>query len=144
MGQAYREEQHCGLLFGVMLVLGSIMAFALIFNTMTANVTERATELAALRTLGMSRATLSRLVTGENLLLSLFGLVPGLIVGYAVAAEFMASFPSELFNYDLYIRATTFMFTALAIVVAGFVSEWPALRAVGRLDLGRNVRERAT
>jgi putative ABC transport system permease protein len=120
------------------------MAFALIFNTMTANVTERATELAALRTLGMSRATLARLVTGENLMLTLLGLVPGLIVGYAVAAAFMASFSSDLFNYDLHIRTTTFVFTALAIVVVGLVSQWPALRAVGRLDLGRIVRERAT
>jgi putative ABC transport system permease protein len=140
-------QQYMGLFYvfiGVMLALGAIMAFALIFNTMTANVTERATELAALRTLGMSRATLSRLITGENLLLTLLGLVPGLIVGYAVAAEFMASFSSDLFNYDLHVRPTTFVFTALAILVVGFVSQWPALRAVGRLDLGRIVRERAT
>jgi putative ABC transport system permease protein len=140
-------QQYMGLfyaLIGVMLVLGGIMAFALIFNTMTANVAERASELAALRTLGMSRATLSRLVTGENLILTLAGLVPGLILGYAMAIEFMASFSSDLFDFDLHVRATTFVFTALAIVVVGIASQWPALRAVGRIDLGRIVRERAT
>ena len=120
------------------------MAFALIFNTMTANIAERSTELAALRTLGMSRGTLSRLVTGENMLLTLAGLVPGLILGYLVAAEFMASFSSDLFIFDLRVRVTTFLFTALGIIVVGIVSQWPALRAVGRLDLGRIIRERST
>jgi putative ABC transport system permease protein len=46
---------------GVMLVLGGVMAFALIFNTLSANVMERAVELTALRTLGMSPATIGRL-----------------------------------------------------------------------------------
>ena len=40
---------------GVMIVLGGVLAFALIYNTMSANVSERAVELAMLRTLGMSR-----------------------------------------------------------------------------------------
>jgi len=38
----------------------------------------------------------------------------------------------------------TFFFTAVAIVVVGFVSQWPALRTVAHLDVGRIVRERST
>jgi putative ABC transport system permease protein len=139
-------QQLMGLFYafvGVMLVLGAVMAFALIFNTLTANITERATELAVLRTLGMSRGSISRLVTGENLVLTFAGVVVGLVVGYAVAVEFMASFSSDLFSFDLKVRPTTFLFTAIAVVLVGFVSQWPALRAVGRIDLGRIVRERS-
>jgi putative ABC transport system permease protein len=128
---------------GVMLVLGAVMAFALIFTTMTATIAERTTELAALRALGMSRATVSRLVAGENLILTVAGVAVGLVLGYAVAAEFMASFSSDLFDFTLHVRVTTFLFTGLAILVVGFVSQWPALRAVGRMDLGRIVRERS-
>ena len=128
---------------GIMLVFGAVMAFALIFNTMTANVAERATELAALRTLGMARGTVSRLVTAENVLLTVAGLVPGLIGGYLVAAAFMGSFSSDLFSFDLHVRPTTFLFTALAILVVAIVSQGPALRTVSRIDLGRIVRERS-
>lgn len=139
-------QQYMGLFYafvGVMLVLGAIMAFALIFNTLTANITERATELAALRTLGMSRRTISGLVTGENVLLTIVGVVVGLVLGYAVAAEFMASFSSDLFSFNLRVRPTTFILTAGAVLVVGLLSQWPALRAVGRLELGRIVRERS-
>ncbi len=128
---------------GVMLVLGAVMAFALVFTTMTANVSERSVELAALRILGMPKAQVSRLVTAENLLLIVVGLIPGLVVGYFAAAAAMASFSSDLFRFDLQVRPTTFAFTALAILAVGFVSQWPALRSVGRIDLGRVVRERA-
>jgi putative ABC transport system permease protein len=129
---------------GVMLVLGGAMAFALIFNTLSANVAERAVELTALRTLGMTPATIGRLVTAENILLTVVALVPGLAVAYVMAAVFMASFSSDLFRFDLEVRPTTFLGTGLVIVVVALLSQWPSLRAVGRLDLARVARERVT
>lgn len=128
---------------GVMIVLGGVLAFALIYNTMSANVTERSAELAVLRTLGLSRRAIGGLVTGQNLLLTGVGLVPGLLAGWAMAAVFMASFSSDMFTFDLRVRPTTFLFTALAILVVGALSQIPALRAVSRLDLGRIVRDRS-
>jgi putative ABC transport system permease protein len=139
-------EQYMGLFYafvGAMLMLGGVMAFALIFNTMSANVSERSVEFAVLRTLGMTRASIGRLITAENLLLTLLGVIPGLIVGYLVAAFFMASFSSDMFSFNLELRASTLVLTALAIIAVGLLSQWPALRAVGRIDLGRVVRERS-
>jgi putative ABC transport system permease protein len=128
----------------VMVALGAVMAFALIFTTMTTNVSERAVELAALRALGMPQRQVSRLVTAENLLLIVAGLVPGLIVGYFGAAAAMASFSSDLFQFNLEMRPTTLVLTAVAIVAVGLVSQGPALRSVGRIDLATVVRERAS
>jgi putative ABC transport system permease protein len=129
---------------GVMLALGGVMAFALIFNTLSANVMERAVELTALRALGMSSATIGRIVTAENVLLTIIALVPGLIVAYAMAAVFMASFSSDLFQFELTVRPTTILGTAVLILVVALLSQVPALRTVRRLDLARVVRERAT
>jgi putative ABC transport system permease protein len=140
-------QQFLGLFYafvGVTLVLGGIMAFALIFNTLSANVMERAVELTALRALGMPSATIGRIVTAENVLLTLIALVPGLVVAYALAAVFMASFSSDLFQFELAVRPTTFVGTAVAIVVVALLSQVPSLRTVRRLDLARVVRERAT
>ncbi len=128
---------------GVMLVLGGVLAFALVFITMTTNVAERSMELASLRTLGMARVTVSRLVTSENMLLIVVGLVPGLVLGYFAAASVMGSFSSDLFQFDLQVRPATFVITAAVILAVGVVSQWPALRSIGRIDLGRVTRERA-
>lgn len=128
---------------GVALVLGAVMAFVVIFTTMTANVAERTVELATLRTMGVAGSTVSWMVTAENLVLTLLGLVPGLLVGYVGAAIFMASFSSDLFRFDLEVRPRTFLMTAAAIVLVALASQWPALRTVSRLDLGRIVRARS-
>ncbi len=129
---------------GVMLAFGAVMAFAILFVTIGSNVAERGTELATLRAMGMPIGVVGRVVSGENLLLTLAGIVPGLILGYIGAAVFMASFNSDLFTFDLVVRPLTFVGTALGILVAAALSQWPALRAVRRLDLARVVRERAS
>jgi putative ABC transport system permease protein len=92
----------------------------------------------------MAPATIGRLVTAENLLLTVVALVPGLVVAYAMAAAFMASFSSDLFRFDLEVRPTTLLGTAVAILAVALLSQWPSLRAVNRLDMARVVRERAT
>lgn len=128
---------------GLMLVFGAILAFALVFNALSVNVAERATEVATLRSEGVTPARVGRLIGSESLLVVALGIPPGLLAGYLVAKGFMASFSSDLFRYDLAIRPVTFLLAALAMLVVGLVSGWPALRAIRRVDLPTVLRERA-
>ncbi len=140
-------DQFMGLFYafvGVMFVLGAVLAFALIYATISANVSERTVELANLRASGMSAVEIGRLISAENLLLTTIGIVPGLVVGYAGATVFMAAFSSDLFAFDLQVRPISFVMAAAAALAAVALSLWPALRAVARVDLGKVVRERAT
>ena len=139
-------DQFMGLFYafvGIMLALGGVMAFALIYNTISANIAERASEVAMMRAGGIARWTISRLLTAENVLLTLIGVVPGLVFGYAFAYEGLATYSSDLFKWDLYIRPTTYVFTVIAILIAALVSQRPVLRAVQRIDVATVVRERS-
>ncbi|MDH3755036.1 MAG: ABC transporter permease, partial [Acidimicrobiia bacterium] len=128
---------------GVMVVFGALMAFALLFNTSLVNVSERSCELAAIHVNGASPGQLTRLLAGENLLLTLMSIVPGLVVGYWVSARFMDSFSSDLFDFGLEIRARTVVLSAVAIIVVSALAQWPTARAVKKLDVARVVRERS-
>jgi len=139
-------RQYMGLFYafvGIMLALGGIMAFALIYNTISANIAERASEVAMMRAGGIARRTISRLLTAENVLLTLIGVIPGLLFGYVFAYYGLAVYSSDLFKWDLYIRPTTYVFTVIAIIIAALVSQRPVLRAVQRLDVATVVRERS-
>ena len=111
---------------GIMLVFGAVMAFALIFNTISVNVAEREGEYATMRANGLSQRKLASLITGENLLLTALGIIPGLIVGYAVAALFMQSYSSDMFAFKLDMNTSTLVFSSLAMLGRG-----PALGASG-------------
>jgi putative ABC transport system permease protein len=129
---------------GIMLAFGAVMAFALIFNTISVNVAEREGEYATMRANGLSQKQLASLITGENLLLTTLGILPGLVVGYAVAALFMQSYSSDMFTFELDMNWTTLLFSALAMIVVALLSVLPAIRTVRRLDIASVVRERST
>lgn len=128
---------------GIMLVFGGAMAFALLYNGIQANLAERSVEVATLRAAGIPFASLARMITAENVLLTLLGIVPGLVVGYLVASGFMASFSSDQFSFDIEFRTSTLILSSLAIVAVGLLSQIPGLRAVRRLEIATVVRERS-
>jgi putative ABC transport system permease protein len=128
---------------GIMLVFGAVMAFALIFNTISVNVAEREGEYATMRANGLSQRKLASLITGENLMLTALGIIPGLIVGYAVAAVFMQSYSSDMFTFKLDMNVSTLVFSSLAMLVVALLSVLPAIRTVRRLDIAKVVRERS-
>jgi len=139
-------NEYLGLFYvfvGIMLLFGAAMAFALLYNSIQANLAERAVEVATLRAAGIRFRTLSRMITAENFLVTAVGIVPGLVVGVEVSRLFLASFNSDSFSFDLQIRASTLVLSALAILAVSLLSERPGLRAVRRLDIAQVVRERA-
>jgi putative ABC transport system permease protein len=131
------------LFVGVMLVFGGAMAFALIFSAMSVNIAERTREVATLLAVGTERRQISKMITAENMTVALIGIPLGLGAGYLAAQQAMASFESDLFAFDLYIRPSTLVISALAILVVALLSQWPGLRAIGRLDIAKIVKERS-
>jgi putative ABC transport system permease protein len=131
------------LFVGVMLLFGGAMAFALIFSAMSVNIAERTREVATLLAIGTERRQISRMITAENMIVALFGIPLGLGAGYMAAKAAMASFESDLFAFELYIRPSTLVISALAILVVALLSQWPGLRAIGHLDIAKIVKERS-
>ncbi len=128
---------------GVMLLFGAAMAFALIFNTISVNVAERSTEYATMRANGLSSRSIAALITGENVLLTAIGIIPGLIVGYLAAAWMMQSYSSDILQFNLEMRPSTLVLAGLAMIVVALLSVIPGIRTVNRLDIASVVREHA-
>jgi putative ABC transport system permease protein len=131
------------IILGVMLVFGALLAAALCFNAMTANVAERRGEVAALEVAGMPVRTLRRLVSTENLVLAAVGLPIGVLLGILLARGFLSTYTSDLYRWTLQLHWWTPILSAIAIFIAAVVAQLPALRSLAQIDLGRVVRERS-
>jgi putative ABC transport system permease protein len=55
----------------------------------------------------------------------------------------MASFGSDQFNFELQMRTSTLVLSAIAIVIVALISQIPGLRALRRIDVAKIIRERA-
>jgi putative ABC transport system permease protein len=131
------------LLVGIMLAFAVIMAAALLFNAMSANLAERATELGTLRAAGLSHRILGRLVATENLLLTVLGVPLGLAAGTLVARWVMSTYQIEGYRWTLRMQTSTLIVVTVGVLAASVVSQLPVLRGLRRIDLARIVRERS-
>ena len=120
---------------GVMLVFALAMAFALLFNAMTVNVLERQREFATMRALGAGGRRIAMLMSGESLILWVLTLIPGLALGWWVAMQLGAAFSSELLSFSMVIYPTSYVITALGILLTMILAALPAVRKVNGLNL---------
>ena len=128
---------------GFMLLLGGALAFALMYNAVSVNVAERSAEFATMRANGLPHGSVARLIGVENILLTLIGIIPGVLVGYAVGYVFMSQFSVDAFTLDFAMQPVNVLISASAMVAAAALSLIPAIRRVRRIDIGETVRERA-
>jgi putative ABC transport system permease protein len=139
-------QQYLALFYvfvGIMLVFGAVMAFALMFATISVNISERSGEFANMRANGMSERSIGRMIAGENLMLTALGIVPGVILGIVAATWFMGLFDNDSFSFTVTVRPATIAVAVIGMVVVAILSMIPGIRSVRRLDLGSVVRERA-
>lgn len=127
----------------VMLILGAILAFTVIYVTMTVNLAERTTELATLRAAGVSVRRLTATLATENLAATLLAVPIGLLAGILAARALVRSFNSDMFAFHLSIGPLPVLLAAVAVLAAAALSQLPAARAVDRIDIAHVVRERA-
>jgi putative ABC transport system permease protein len=129
-------------LVGIMLAFAGVMAAAMLYNAMSANISERLGELSALHAGGMSAGMLSRLITSENLTLALAAIPIGIGCGIVLAGRLLSTYQRLGYHLRLEMAPSTPIAVSCIIFSAAVLAQIPALRRVRGIDLARIVRER--
>ena len=119
----------------MMVAFACIIAAGIVYNGARVALSERGRELASLRVLGFFRGEVTRLLLGEQALLTLIGLPGGLLLGYALAWLVAYRFESDLFRIPLVIRPTTIAYSLAVVLGAALLSALAVRRRIHRLDL---------
>jgi putative ABC transport system permease protein len=119
----------------MMVAFACIIAAGIVYNGARVALSERGRELASLRVLGFSRGEVSRLLLGEQVLLTVAGMPVGLLLGYGLAWLIAFRFESDLFRIPLVIRPTTIAYSLAVVVGAALVSALAVQQRIHRLDL---------
>lgn len=119
----------------MMVVFACLIAAGIVYNGARVALSERGRELASLRVLGFSRAEVTRLLLGEQAVLTLAGLPAGFLIGYGLAWLMAVRFESDLFRIPLVIRGSTLMLSAAVVLGAALLSAGAVRHRIRRLDL---------
>lgn len=120
-------------LFDVLSLIGAVIGTLGVINTLTMNVIERTREIGGLRSLGMYRRQIVRMVLSEAFALGVMGAIYGLGFGFVLAQVMIESMNSAS-GYDLEFVFSLPPFAwglALAIGISQLAALSPARRAAG-------------
>jgi len=119
----------------MMVLFACVIAAGIIYNGARVALSERGRELASLRVLGFSRVEVTRLLLGEQALLTLAGIPLGFLLGYGLAWLVAYRFESDLFRIPLVVRGSTYLLSVAVVAGAAFLSAAAVRHRIRRLDL---------
>ena len=118
----------------VLLALAIFIAVIGVVNTLTLSVLERTRELGLLRAVGMTRGQVTRMVTVESVVISLFGAVLGVAIGAGLGIAVQQGLKDEFLDVLAMPWGTMVFYVVAAVVIGLLAALIPAYRA-NRLDV---------
>jgi putative ABC transport system permease protein len=116
-------------------LLGSSIAFGVIYNSMRIALSERNRELASLRVLGFHRGEVAYILLGELALFTLVALPLGAAIGYGLCAYMAFKFDSDLYRVPLVLGMNVYAFAALVVLISSIISAIMIWRKLAYLDM---------
>lgn len=119
----------------VMTSFAAVLVVGVVYNSARIALSERGNELASLRVLGFSKAEVTSLLLGEQVILTLSAIPLGFGLGAAACRLLVPVFDRELFRLPFILSTRTFGFAALVTLVSAVISGCLIIGRIARLDL---------
>ena len=116
-------------------LLGSIIAFGVVYNSARIALSERARELASLRVLGFTRGEIAYILLGELAVFTLISIPLGFLIGWGLCGYLAANLQSDLYRVPLILELDTYAFAAAVVLVSAGISAYLIWRQLAKLDL---------
>lgn len=116
-------------------ILGSVIAFGVVYNTIRIALAERGRELASLRVLGYTQGEVSYILIGELALLVLASLPLGFLFGRGLCQIIAHNLQSDLYRIPLVLSPYTYAFAAAIVLFSALLSMALVIGRLRQLDL---------
>lgn len=129
----YRENMDISTFY--MVLFAVIIAFGVVYNSARIALSERATELASLRILGLTNMEITVILLGEQLILTLLAVPVGAVIGGLVVLWLPTAFASELMRFPAMLTMRNFGLGTLTITSVTLLTGLLLRRRLRKLDL---------
>jgi len=129
---------------GVMMLFGGILGFAIVYNITIISISERTTEFSSLRVMGFDKKEIYKLISRENSIMTLFGVILGMPLGYVMCLGIATSISTELYSIPVIINPSSYIITAIATIVFVGVAQLATIRKVHNLNFMDALKSRVS
>lgn len=101
----------------VVILCAAGLAFIVLYNLTNINITERIREIATIKVLGFYRRETESYVFRENILLTMLGMLSGLVMGHFLHRFVMNEIRVDLITFHIYVKPISFVYSALLTLI---------------------------
>ncbi|MDX9916796.1 MAG: ABC transporter permease [Gudongella sp.] len=119
---------------GVLILLGGVLAFAIVYNITTVTINERIMEFSSLRVMGFKKNEIYRLIARENALMSVAGIILGIPVGYATIKSVEVYVSTDMYIIPAIVLPSTYIIAIIATVIFIVIAQIATYRRIHHLN----------
>lgn len=129
---------------GVMLGFAGALGFAIVYNVTSISINERTMEFSSLRVMGFEKKQIYRLVTRENGLMAIFGIVVGIPLGYGMCTGMADAASTEIYTIPALIEPSTYVIAAIVTIVFVAIAQLATIRKIHDIDFIEALKNRVS
>lgn len=124
----------------VVIVSAAALAFVVLYNLTNINITERLRELATLKVLGFYDRELSAYVYRENVLLTVFGVLMGLVMGKYLHQWLVLTVEIDMVMFGRAARPASYLYAVLLTVLFSALVNLAAHKKLKKIDMVESLK----
>ncbi|MBS4537015.1 FtsX-like permease family protein [Clostridium sp. D2Q-11] len=129
---------------GIMLLAGGILGFVIIYNSTIMNIAERRLEFSSLRVLGLSKKEIFKIVTKENAIMTITGILLGIPLGLYMIKYLESMYSTDIYTLRVDISLLSYLGSILATVIFVIIAQLATYRKIKNLDFIEALKNRIT
>ncbi|NMB26823.1 MAG: FtsX-like permease family protein, partial [Tissierellia bacterium] len=119
---------------GIMMIFGAILGFAIVYNVTIISISERSMEFSSLRVMGFDKREIYKLISRENGIMTLIGVILGVPVGYGMCRGLVSSLSADLYSIPLILEPSTYIITGIATIIFVAIAQLATARKIYNLN----------
>lgn len=124
----------------IIIVAAAALAFVVLFNLTNINMTERMRELATLKVLGFYNRELSAYVYRENVVLTLFGILAGLVLGKYLHSWLILTVEIDMLMFGRQAKPASYLYAVLLTALFSVLVNLAASRKLHQIDMVESLK----
>jgi putative ABC transport system permease protein len=124
----------------LIIVCAAALAFVVLYNLTNINITERMRELATLKVLGFYDGELSAYIYRENVILTVFGVLMGMVMGKLLHRWLILTVEIDLLMFGRQLAWTSYAYAVVLTVIFSLLVNLAAHKKLKKLDMVESLK----
>lgn len=119
----------------ILIISAGLLAFIVLYNLANVNISERIRELATIKVLGFYDKEVYNYVTREIVLLTIIGIIVGLLFGYILNSFILGTCEIEILRFKRVIKLQSYIFASIITIIFTYIVNFITYFSLKKVDM---------